>query len=298
VGVNDTLLVVGYGSLLSGYGLIGPRRKEISRLFARDAAPVVLRNARRGLAKWSSHGSYFAMDLEPIDRGTPISAALDAREGGPGAILLTFDRSEARKIARREEYGPDLLDKLIASADEEGIPVGEYLLRAADDTRHDLLAYRIELRRRVGATSPGYVFHPVPLDDGRVAIVAIGSGYEGSGDPLVRSWRRHYGIERVMPIREALARKEFDIDRAGQLEYVAECLLGGFHGLDVGDLVESLDPETELTRDLANRIARAAEREHELFAQATSLDADRYRARFTSPRHRGVEALLKLGAIG
>jgi len=138
----------------------------------------------------------------------------------------------------------------------------------------------------------------VPLDDGRVAIVAIGSGFEGSGDPLVRSWRRHYGIERVMPIREALARKEFEIDRSGQLEYIAECLLGGFHGLDVGDLVESLDPETEITRDLARRIARAAAREHELFAQATSLDADNYRVRFTSPRHEGIEMLLKLAAVG
>jgi hypothetical protein len=298
VGVNDRLLVVGYGSLLSGYGLVGPRRKDISRLFARDAEPVVLRNARRGLAKWSSHGSYFAMDIEPVDRGVPISASTRMLDGGPGAILLTFDRDHARKIARREEYGPDIFEKLIALADDEETPLGHYLLKAADDTGHDLLAYRVELRRRVGATSPGYIFHPVPIDDGRVAIIAIGSGFEGSGDPLVRSWRRHYGIERVMPIRDALARTEFPLDHPSQLEYVAECILGGFHGLDVGDLLESLDPETKVTRDLAGRVARAAEREHEWFVQATSLDAERYRTRFAAPRPAGLEMLLKLGAAG
>jgi hypothetical protein len=298
VGVNDTLLVIGYGSLLSGYGLIGPRRKDESRLFARDAAPVALRNARRGLAKWSSHGNYFAMDIEQIERGTPISAQTNGTDAGPGAILLSFDRSEARKIARREEYGADLFARLLELADEDGIPIGEYLLKVANDTGHHLLAYRTELRARVGATSPGYVFHPVPLDDGRIAIIAVGSGYEGSGDPEVTSWRRKYGIERVMPIREALAHTRFEIDRAGQLEYIAECLLGGFHGLDIGDLAESLDPDAEFTREIASRVARAAEREHELFAQATSLDAARYRSRFAAPRHQGVEMLLKLGRVG
>jgi hypothetical protein len=298
VGANDTLLVIGYGSLLSGYGLIGPRRKDESRLFARDAAPVRLRNARRGLAKWSSHGSYFAMDIEPLERGRPIRASLKGEGLGPGAILLSFDRSEARKIARREEYGPELFERLLELGEARGLPIGEYLLTVAEETGHDLLAYRTELRARVGATSPGYVFHPVPLDDGRVAIIAIGSGYEGSGDPEVMSWRRKYGIERVMKFHDALGHTEFEIDRAGQLEYITECLLGGFHGLDVSDLAEWLDPETELTREIAVRVALAAKREHEWFTRATSLDTDRYRSRFAAPRHRGVEMLLKLGKTG
>ena len=57
-GVNDTLLVIGYGSLLSGYGMLAERRGGKSRLIACDAFPVRLLNARRGLAKPSSHGHY------------------------------------------------------------------------------------------------------------------------------------------------------------------------------------------------------------------------------------------------
>ena len=80
---NDTLLVIGYGSLLSGYGLLAERRGGGSKLIARDAFAVRLENARRGLAKPSSHGHYLAMDLEPVRRGEPIlaRAGLDGADG-------------------------------------------------------------------------------------------------------------------------------------------------------------------------------------------------------------------------
>jgi hypothetical protein len=292
---NERLFVIGYGSLLSGYGLVGPRRKAESRLYALDAEPVVLANAKRGLAKWSSHGSYFAMDIEPIERSAPITGhrARNGREG-IGAILLTFDRSAARKIARREEYGPAMFEKLLALADRAGLSVGEFLARVADEMKHDLLAYRTALKALVGQTSPGYIFHPVALADGRVAIIAIGSGFEGSGDPEVISWRRHYGIERVMALGEALAVTKFEIDRAGQFEYIAECLLGGFHGIDVADLIEPFDLPSEAARELVARLARAAEGEASRFAEATSLDAARYQSRFARAPSAAFARLLSL----
>jgi hypothetical protein len=295
---NERLFVIGYGSLLSGYGLVGPRRKAESRLYALDAEPVMLANAKRGLAKWSSHGNYFAMDIEPVERSAPITGhGASNRRPGIGAILLKFDRSAARKIARREEYGPDLFEKLLALADRAGLSVGEFLARIADETNHDLLAYRTALRALVGQTSPGYVFHPVALDDGRFAIIAIGSGFEGSGDPEVISWRRHYGIERVMALGEALAVTKFEIDRAGQFEYIAECLLGGFHGIEVGDLIEPFDLSSEAARELIARIARAAEGEAARFAEATSLDAERYQSRFANGPIAAFARLLSLARV-
>ena len=56
--VNQSILVVGYGSLLSGYGLMAQRRGGGSKLLARDAYPVIIENGMRGLAKPSSHGQY------------------------------------------------------------------------------------------------------------------------------------------------------------------------------------------------------------------------------------------------
>src|ERR1700719_3149123 len=98
---NREILVVGYGSLLSGYGLLAERRGGRSKLIARDVERVSIRNARRGLAKPSSHGSYLAMDIEPVDRTAAITASTASNGSGIGGLLLTFDRECAPLIARR-----------------------------------------------------------------------------------------------------------------------------------------------------------------------------------------------------
>ena len=125
---NDTLLVIGYGSLLSGYGLLAERRGGGSKLIARDAFAVRLSNARRGFAKPSSHGHYLAMDLEPMRRGEPIVAHAEFDDtdkigpgaGGIGAVGLVFDREWAALISRREEYDSAKFLELIALADAAG----------------------------------------------------------------------------------------------------------------------------------------------------------------------------------
>ena len=169
--------------MLSGYGLLAERRGGASRLVARDVHPVAIQNARRGLAKPSSHGSYLAMDIEPVDRRVPISASISAGDAGIGGLLLTFDRECAPLIARREEYNAEVFERLIGLADRAGLPLGLFLMEIANDTNFDLLAYRVALRTMLDYTSPGYIFHPIEIDDGRVAIIAIGSGFDGSGDP-------------------------------------------------------------------------------------------------------------------
>jgi len=85
---NREILVVGYGSLLSGYGLLAERRGGASRLVASDVAPVSIRNARRGLAKPSSHGRYLAMDIEPVDRAAPISASIGSGGAAIGGLKV------------------------------------------------------------------------------------------------------------------------------------------------------------------------------------------------------------------
>jgi len=289
---NRTLLVIGYGSLLSGYGLLAERRGGGSKLIARDAFAVRLSNARRGFAKPSSHGHYLAMDLEPLRGGEPIlaRAGLDGEEG-IGAVGLVFDREWAALIARREEYDSTKFLELIDRADAAGVDLGEFLLEIARRTDFDLLAYRVELRRMLGYTSPGYIFHPVPLDDGRVAIAAIGSGYEGSGDPAVRSKRNELGMDRLLSMREAMAVRSFTLDRAGQAGYFAECVLGGMHGLAVDDLMTEVDVASDWGAELTRRFMLAAPGELERFMRASSLDAARYRAQFTGIAHQCLAVL-------
>ena len=330
--INHTLLVIGYGSLLSGYGLLSERRGGASRLIALDAFPVRLRNARRGLAKPTGHGRYLAMDLEPIDPAMPIvaatmfardsvhngalnadgnaaalafngyasSAQADVRLNGPGigALGLVFDRDSAPLIAHREEYDAGKLNELLDLADYDGMLIGDFLMAIAQRTGFSLLAYRCALRELLGYTSPGYIFHPLPLDDGRVAIVAIGSGFEGSGDPEVQSKRARFGMNRLLTLGEALAHPTFDMDGAGQTGYYLECVLGGYHGLDVSDLIANLGPRFEIARGesagqaLAARIAAIAEGERERFMRATSLDEFRYAQAFGIERHPSFANLM------
>ena len=288
---NREILVVGYGSLLSGYGLLAERRAGRSRLVARDVERVSIRNARRGLAKPSSHGSYLAMDIEPIDRSAPITASTGLNGMGIGGLLLTFDRECAPLIARREEYDADAFERLIELSDRAGISLGEYLMALATDTNFNLLAYRTALRERLGYTSPGYIFHPLQIDDGRVAIVAIASGFEGSGDPAIVSRRRELGMDRLLSLEKALRIELPDFDRAGQIGYYAECLLGGLHGVAVSDLASRFDPAADWARELEAHFARVATDERARFIEATSLDAARYAGRFPGG-HESLASLL------
>lgn len=295
--LNRHILVVGYGSLLSGYGLLAERRGGSSKLIARDAERLTIGNARRGLAKPSSHGSYLAMDIEPVDRTAPITASVDLDGAGIGGLLLTFDREYAPMIARREEYEADAFVRLIALADTAGVTLGDYLFEIAERTRFDLLAYRIALCERLDYTSPGYIFHPVQIDDGRIAIIAIGSGYDGSGDPWISSRRRELGIDRLLTLEESLRLELPEFDRAGQIGYFAECILGGHHGISVGDLTDGLNHGAPWTRELARHFGRVAIGERERFMLATSLDAASYAQRFAQWHQKSLAPLFKLAGL-
>ncbi|HLH77733.1 MAG TPA: hypothetical protein VKV28_13095 [Candidatus Binataceae bacterium] len=297
MGANDTLLIVGYGSLLSGHGLLTVRRQGKSRLYARQAFPLTLTNARRGLAKPTSHGHYLAMDIEPLDPTRPIQARHGRRSAANefGALGLEFERRWARDLARREEYDPDVFEELIARADRAGQTVGEYLLAIARASGFEPLAYRRALAQRIGYTSPGYIFHPLPLDDGQVALIAIGSGFEGSGDPAVPSRRQQAVIANLMTLPQAMKfTGAVSIDPASQLGYFVECLLGGMHGLWVSDLLAGLEEAPELRSALSRVLAETAATEREHFLAASGLSLTAYRERFGAAEDRGLAALLRV----
>ena len=295
--VNKAILVVGYGSLLSGYGLMAERRGGRSQLLARDAYPVIIENAARGLAKPSSHGQYLAMDLEPVDPTEPIKVRIARGHGDPhqvGGLLLEFDAEWAAKISTREEYDSATFLRLLDITERAGKPLAEYLLAIAQSAAFNLDAYRRELCAILGYTSPGYIFHPVPLDDGRVAIAAIGSGFHSSGHEDVISKRREFNMAKLLTCGEALALTHLPMDLEGQIGYFAECLLGGIHGVAVGDLMASFDANADWTPALARLFHRAARGERERFMRATSLDERRYLDRFGDAPAPSLAPLLKL----
>jgi len=298
---NSSILVVGYGSLLSGYGLMAERRGGKSQLLARDAYPVAIENARRGLAKPSSHGNYLAMDLEPVDATEPIKVRIarggSIKPGEIGGLLLEFDREWAARISTREEYDSATFLRLLEVADRAHQSLGEYLLAIAQNAAFNLDAYRRELCAVLGYTSPGYIFHPVPLEDGRVAIVAIGSGFHCSGHDDVVSRRRECNMESLLTIGEALGVSHLPIEGDGQLGYFAECVLGGLRGIAVGDLMAGFDANAKWAPELGRHFRRAAVGERERFMRATGLDENRYRDRFGDNPDPSLAPLLKLAGL-
>jgi hypothetical protein len=85
--------------------------------------------------------------------------------------------------------------------------------------------------------------------------------------------------------------ESFDLDRDGQIGYFVECLLGGFHGLEVADLTRDLDPE--LHQKLIPRFHRVVDGERERFLIATSLDEPRYRGAFGDTPHAALHPFLE-----
>jgi hypothetical protein len=83
-------------------------------------------------------------------------------------------------------------------------------------------------------------------------------------------------MDRLLPLPEALAVNSFALDRSGQVGYLVECVLGGLHGLAVGDLIEEIAIGSELGSEVTQRLAATMPRERDLFMAATSLDDARY----------------------
>jgi hypothetical protein len=298
---KQNLVMVGYGSLMSGSGLLAVRRDGKSELRAKDAFPVLIRNVRRGLAKPSGHGNYLAMDVEPQTVEAPLSArvGLSARAGEIGALGLVFDRTSAPAIARREEYSAEKLVELITLADRAGLSLGEFLLGLSERAGHRLLEYRRTLYELLNYTSAGYIFHPLRFDEGFTAIIAIGSGFEGSGAAQVVSRRRACEIDRLLGLSEGLDwGKSGAVDREAQIGYFVECLLGAWHGLDLSDLLGQVDFESALARELAGVLDGAGGGEQAHFLAATSLGERRYEERFRVGPSQSILALLELAGGG
>lgn len=282
--VEDTLLVIGYGSLMSGFGLLGEARGGRGRLLACEAFPVVLSNARRGLQKPSNHGRYLAMNLEQRDPGQPLTgrSAIQAGPGELGALALRFERRFARQIASREGHDPDQFERLIERAKRRGCALGDWLLDLAEVQHHGLQAYGRALFTATGYVSPGYTFCPLVLDGREAALVAVALDCRPPSDALA-GVNGASAPPALVGLGEAAALDGRALDCSAQLDYIVECLLAAVHNISVRDLTAGIEPGAPWSAELQRRLLRAAVGEPALFLKAASLDPERYGKRFGKP---------------
>jgi hypothetical protein len=289
---SPDVVVIGYGSLMSGFGML-----DFGRLRVRAAARVALQNARRGFGKFSQHGDRFAMLLEPVRSAEPIEAHTLPADAPVTAdlegISLLVPPNDFGRLCDREGYSSGAVQRLRQEAAARRQDLAAYLWTMFADAGHDIPAFRQQLFKLVGYTSPHYIPHPIRLDGTRFAVTFLAPGREGSGSERVVPVRVRTGNDTLLTAGEAWHRKP----NQSQLQYFAACMLAGMHGVCVQDLL------TPLTEDLglANRLRRTimGEQQQELsrFLDMTGLDHATYWNAFGPPtqsvRRSGLEQFLR-----
>ena len=290
--VPSDVLVIGYGSLMSGLGL-----EPFGRLRVRGAARVTLLNARRGFGKFSQHGDRYAMVLEPDYAHQPIEARIVTADAPlsetPEGVVFLLQPGDLARVADREGYSSGALLRLREDAALDRQELGPFLWAMYEREQFSIPAFRQRLFKHVGYTSPHYLPQPVRIDDTRVAIAFLAPGREGTGSERVVPVRVRTGNETLMTITEAWHRKP----NRTQLTYFLACLLGGVHGIGVSDIFDPLADERGLRERIRGALADEHKREVGRFLDTTGLDHTAYWDAFGPPTHTirrsGLEQFLK-----
>lgn len=267
------ITVIGYGSLMSGRGL---SRSEA--LQVRQARIVALQGCRRGFAKLSRYGNFFAMVLEvtqPPLEGTIVSLPSlpnDAVE----TLALTISADDFCRLAAREGYNPDTTRQLLTLANAQELGLAEFLWMLHAEGGHDLVQYRRQLFALTGYTSAHYIPHPVRLGEREYALIFLAPGLEGTGADEILSIRQQTSVGMLMSADEAWQHKPND----EQLSYFLSCLLGGVHGICVHDLFPLLAADSALATALACKLREVLAGEKESFLTVLGLTAEHYRQTF------------------
>jgi len=283
--------LIAYGSLMSGLGL-----SPLGRLRVARAARVALHNVRRGFAKHSQRGNRFAMVLDPIDDGVGIEAQILAADEpaatAPEGLLLEVSPAILMSIAKREAYDPNALMTLQRAAAGEGMSLAEYLWARLTDSGLDTAAYRARLFEQLDYTSAHYIPHPVSLGGTQRGLTFLAPGREGSGSARVVPVRVRTGNGPLLTAAGAWSERPNET----QLDYLTTCFLGAQHGICLRDLIDEVDPSSELERLLRASLARHRPGELQRFLAATGVAAETYRSLFgdpeTLPARSGLSHLL------
>jgi len=266
--MQGTVTIVGYGSLMSAYGLARERALPKASI-----ARVELSNAARRFGKPSIHAKRLAVTLDAIDPTRPMTATRctpSAAGTEPQAVAVTLPLEYLPTLAKREGYPSEAARRLIETAGDD---LADWLADLFDGSS-DVAGYRAALFERIGVTSPHYIPQPIRID-GEPAIVFVAPGAEGTGSDEVRPIRadNDYALLTTAEVWRATPTQP-------QLDYIASCLLAGAHGVAVDDLAADLP--VDLRRALAAYAAHFSD-EPKRLREILGL-GDRDYAEFRGPR--------------
>jgi len=273
------ITVIGHGSLMSGRGLAFSGTLQV-----KDAFIVALKRCRRGFAKLSRYGDRFATDIEtqqfPIE-GRRVSLATPPNDEVE-TLALTVSFDDFLRLVKREGYSSEAMQQLAALADKENRSLADFLWGIHANVGYNPVMYRRQLFVLTGYTSPHYIPHPIRLTEGVYGLIFLAPGSEGTGSDDIVSVRQQTGIHAVMSMGETWKRKPND----DQLAYFLSCILGGVHGVNVQDLLESINEVPSLVCRLRERLTQELQEEVERFITVTNVPESVYRHTFGESEER------------
>lgn len=222
-----------YGSLMSWRGLSSEYGRAATnpslRVISAEVATCV--EVARGLWKWSSGRRCWTMNLSRAPQRLAPSGY-----SGVSGLLLTLEAtsSQLEKVRAREGWPRKLWEALKLSAPKNSSEGGEvpYVLSTLRLTSSGPPLLREWARacrgEQVGAletlrevVQDQLLPVPIPVGDGRVALTS----WAPFSQPAIEE-KPAYGRRRPNP--------------ESQREYLLQCALGKFHGVDIRDLMQSL----------------------------------------------------------
>ncbi len=255
---DKTELIFGYGSLMSYRGLFrNPQKIKILDAFKAQI------KGDRGFAKPCHKNNIYCMDIDNFElEGDYVKNYLE--QGFIEGLVTKINQEDFPQVCKREGY--DISDskdkgKNLISCFSNHNSVGEGLWELfQENIKNDIVAsirtYRIKLCDKVKGTSIHYIPHPIALKNIGYAITFIAPGKYGTGDTH-ESEKVKKGIFKLLNTSEVL--KVLERNELGKkefLDYFIECILGGIHGINISDLINSIPYDSEFMKNIKREITK------------------------------------------
>jgi len=240
------ILVIGYGSLMSRFGI---KRKQSTRDIDVFNPFIVRFKGFRGFNTIQDHYMDIGKNFNPVGEQVDVNVTIDKSGNFFECLAYYIKNEDLHKIKRREGYPAALIDKINYSLsnyneyNNQDLNMATFLWsfypqqEEKVNNHSKILRYRKNLNSYVDYNvidRPCYIPHPVKIkcQKNKFGLISIRTDIGAKKD--------FNNDIRLMTISEAIHSESPPRD-----SYFLECILGGVHGINIRDLLSGLNPNDQ-----------------------------------------------------
>jgi len=240
------ILIIGYGSLMSRFGI--DRRQSTRNIDVFN--PFIVRfKGFRGFNTIKDHYMDIGKNFNPVGEQVNINEAIDESGKTFECLAYYIKDEDLHKIKKREDYPTELMDKIKKSLsnynekNNQDLNMATFLWtfypyqEGKADNRSKILRYRKNLGSYVNSNiinKSHYIPHPIKVkcQRNKFGLISIRTDIGAKKD--------FNNNIRLMTISEAI-----HSESPPRKSYFLECILGGVHGINIRDLLSGLNPNDQ-----------------------------------------------------